>query len=276
MLIYLPLLIQKLLAPNNPNPDKLATYECGEESEGSAWVQFNIRFYVVALIFLIFDVEVVFLFPWAVVFNDLGLLALVEMGIFLLILLVGLAYVWKRSDLDWVKYNVKYGRGRYSSLLENKFQDNVVVASLDKILGWARSTSPWYFQFGLACCAIEMMASAASRHDLERIGMMPRSSPRQADVMIVAGTVTMKMALRVKKLYEQMADPKYVISMGSCATSGGPYWQHGYHVLKGVDLVVPVDVYVPGCPPRPEALIEGLLKLQEKIQTERPLTRKLA
>ena len=212
------------------------------------------------------------------------------MAIFLIILMVGLAYVWKKSDLDWVKYNVKYGRGRYASLiektrkitgiimgvLENKFKDNVIVASLDKFLGWARSTSPWYFQFGLACCAIEMMASAASRHDLERIGMMPRSSPRQADVMIVAGTVTMKMALRVKKLYEQMADPKYVISMGSCATSGGPYWQHGYHVLKGVDLVVPVDVYVPGCPPRPEALIEGLLKLQEKIQTERPLTRKTA
>ncbi|MAR36698.1 MAG: NADH-quinone oxidoreductase subunit B [Candidatus Marinimicrobia bacterium] len=161
-------------------------------------------------------------------------------------------------------------------VFENKFQDNVVVASLDKLMGWARSTSPWFFQFGLACCAIEMMATAASRHDLMRIGMIPRSSPRQADVMIVAGTVTLKMALRVKKLYEQMANPKYVISMGSCATSGGPYWQHGYHVLKGVDLVVPVDVYVPGCPPRPEALIEGLLKLQEKIQSERPLTRKTA
>ena len=117
-LVYIPLLIQKLIAPNNPNPDKLATYECGEESEGSAWVQFNIRFYVVALIFLIFDVEVVFLFPWAVVFNDLGLLAFVEMAIFLVILLIGLAYVWKRSDLDWVKYNVKYGRGRYASLFQ--------------------------------------------------------------------------------------------------------------------------------------------------------------
>ena len=158
-------------------------------------------------------------------------------------------------------------------VLENKFKDNIIVESLDKLLGWARSASPWFFLFGLACCAIEMMATAASRHDLMRIGMIPRSSPRQADVMIVAGTVTIKMATRVKKLYEQMADPKYVISMGSCATSGGPYWQHGYHVLKGVDLVVPVDVYVPGCPPRPEALIEGLLKLQEKIQSERPLTR---
>ena len=118
VLVYLPLLIQKLIAPNNPNPDKLATYECWEESEASAWVQFNIRFYVVALIFLIFDVEVVFLFPWAVVFNDLGILAFIEMGIFLTILLIGLAYVWKRADLDWVKYNVKYGRGRYASLFE--------------------------------------------------------------------------------------------------------------------------------------------------------------
>jgi NADH-quinone oxidoreductase subunit B len=161
-------------------------------------------------------------------------------------------------------------------LLENRFQDNVVVASMDKLLSWARSASPWFFQFGLACCAIEMMATAASRYDLMRIGMLPRSSPRQADVMIVAGTVTMKMALRIKKLYEQMADPKYVIAMGSCATSGGPYWQYGYHVLKGVDLVIPVDVYIPGCPPRPEALIEGLLKLQEKIKTDRPLTKKIA
>tara|TARA_A100001011_G_scaffold79600_1_gene82397 strand:+ start:18926 stop:19477 length:552 start_codon:yes stop_codon:yes gene_type:complete len=148
---------------------------------------------------------------------------------------------------------------------------DIIVAPLNKLVNWGRAASPWYFQFGLACCAIEMMATAAARHDLERIGMFPRSSPRQADVMIVAGTVTMKMATRVKRLYEQMADPKYVVSMGSCATSGGPYWQYGYHVLKGVDLVVPVDVYVPGCPPRPEALIEGLLKLQEQILLETPI-----
>ena len=148
---------------------------------------------------------------------------------------------------------------------------DIIVAPLNKLVNWGRAASPWYFQCGLACCAIEMMATAASRHDLERIGMMPRSSPRQADVMIVAGTVTMKMSTRVKRLYEQMAEPKYVVSMGSCATSGGPYWQYGYHVLKGVDLIVPVDVYVPGCPPRPEALIEGLLKLQEQILQERPM-----
>ncbi len=120
VLVYVPLLIQRLVAPKNDSPDKLSTYECGEESEGSAWVQFNIRFYVIALIFLIFDVEVVFLFPWAVVFKELGLLAFVEMSIFLLILIVGLAYVWKKGDLDWVKYRVKYARGRYRKVITEK------------------------------------------------------------------------------------------------------------------------------------------------------------
>ena len=122
--------------------------------------------------------------------------------------------------------------------------------------------------FGLACCAVEMMQTSMPRYDLERFGAAPSASPRQSDVMIVAGTVTLKMAERVKRLYEQMSDPKYVISMGSCSNSGGPYWQHGYHVLKGVELVVPVDDYVPGCPPRPEALIQGILELQKKIKTE--------
>ena len=160
------------------------------------------------------------------------------------------------------------------TLLEKFHEDNFVVEKLDNLINWARAGSPWYFQFGLACCAIEMMAAAGPRHDLERFGMFPRASPRQSDVMIVAGTVTMKMAERVKRLYEQMASPRYVISMGSCSNSGGPYWQHGYHVLKGVDLVVPVDVYVPGCPPRPEALMQGLLELQRKIKTETPLRKK--
>ena len=155
----------------------------------------------------------------------------------------------------------------------NKFnKDSIVVEKLETLINWSRANSQWYFQFGLACCAIEMMAAAGPRHDLDRFGAIPRATPRQSDVMIVAGTVTMKMAERVKRLYEQMSNPKYVISMGSCSNSGGPYWQHGYHVLKGVDLVVPVDVYVPGCPPRPEALLQGLLVLQDKIKTDKPFT----
>ena len=120
IMVAIPLLIQKLIAPSKKSKDKLQTYECGEEAEGSAWLQFNIRFYVIALIFLIFDVEIVFLFPWAVVFKELGLLALIEMGIFLIILIAGLAYVWVKADLDWVKRNVKYGTGRYQDVRMEK------------------------------------------------------------------------------------------------------------------------------------------------------------
>jgi NADH-quinone oxidoreductase B subunit len=146
-----------------------------------------------------------------------------------------------------------------------------VVTKLNDLLNWSRLSSVWPLQFGIACCAIEMMASYASTYDLERFGVFPRASARQADVIIIAGTVTFKMAERIKLLYEQMPDPKYVISMGSCSNCGGPYWQHGYHVVKGVDRVIPVDVYVQGCPPRPEALIGGIIELQKKIATEQPV-----
>jgi NADH-quinone oxidoreductase subunit B len=142
------------------------------------------------------------------------------------------------------------------------------LVGITKLFSWARLSSLWPMTFGLACCAIEMMATGAARYDLDRFGAGAfRATPRQADVMIVAGTVTIKMASRIRRLYAQMPEPKFVISMGCCATSGGPYWEHGYHVLKGVDKVVPVDVYIPGCPPRPEALLEACLKLQEKIRT---------
>jgi len=152
---------------------------------------------------------------------------------------------------------------------EKNGESQVIVTTITDLLNWAKKSSLWPLGFGLACCAIEMMATNAGHYDLDRFGVFPRGSPRQADVMIVSGTVTFKMADRIKRLFEQMAEPRYVISMGSCSNCGGPYWEHGYHVVKGVDRIIPVDVYVPGCPPRPEALIGGILKLQEKIVGEK-------
>jgi NADH-quinone oxidoreductase subunit B len=161
--------------------------------------------------------------------------------------------------------------------LSQSYDDsNIVISSVEGVLNWARLCSLWQLSFGIACCAIEMMAANASHHDLMRFGVLPRPSPRQSDVMIVAGTVTLKMATRLKRLFEQMAEPRFVISMGSCSNCGGPYWEHGYHVLKGVDRVVPVDVYIPGCPPRPEALMEAWMRLQEKVRAFSTVTPKRA
>ncbi len=144
----------------------------------------------------------------------------------------------------------------------------IVQAPADWIFAWGRKSSLWPLTFGLACCAIEMISTFMSRHDLDRFGIVPWPSPRQADVMIVSGTVTKKMAPAVKLLYEQMPNPKWVISMGACATNGGPYTRYD-RVLQGVDKIVPVDVYVPGCPPRPEALMDAFVALQNKIMEER-------
>lgn len=151
-------------------------------------------------------------------------------------------------------------------LLENRLPEHPILTKMDSLtLRWGLRSSLWYMLFATACCGIELMQTGMSRYDLDRFGMLPRATPRQSDLMIVAGTITYKMALRVRRLYEQMPEPKYVISMGSCANSGGGFI-HSYSVLNGIDKVIPVDVYVPGCPPRPEALIEGCLKLMEKIK----------
>ena len=143
----------------------------------------------------------------------------------------------------------------------------VVTARLDDLAALGRSNSLWTLTFGLACCAIEMISTHMAHHDLDRFGVVTWPSPRQSDVMIVAGTVVKKMAEPIKLLYEQMPDPKWVIAMGTCATSGGPYYR-SYSVVMGVDHLVPVDVYVPGCPPRPEALMDGIVKLQQKIKRD--------
>ena len=154
------------------------------------------------------------------------------------------------------------------SIIEGRYGPNVLITSVDKLFNWSRQGSIWPLTFGLACCAIEMMCALVSRFDLDRHGVFPRPTPRQSDCMIVAGTVSVKMAERVRRLYYQIPEPRWVISMGSCANSGGPYWQHGYHVLKGIDQIIPVDVYIPGCPPRPEALLDAFLELKEIIKKD--------
>ncbi|HZC36344.1 MAG TPA: NADH-quinone oxidoreductase subunit NuoB [Chthoniobacterales bacterium] len=153
---------------------------------------------------------------------------------------------------------------------DSKVEGNIIFSQLDACINWMRKNSLWPMPMGLACCAIELMAAASARFDIARFGAeVMRFSPRQSDVMIVAGTVTYKMALAVKRIYDQMPEPKWVIAMGACASSGGMY--RSYAVLQGIDQLLPVDVYVSGCPPRPEALLEGLMKLQRKIMHERSI-----
>lgn len=163
-----------------------------------------------------------------------------------------------------------YEAGRGNQMADSIFQrvlPNAVVAKSNDLFALARKSSLWTLSFGLACCAIEMMSTHMSHHDLDRFGVITWPSPRQADVMIVAGTVVKKMAEPIKLLHEQMPDPKWVIAMGSCATNGGPYYK-SYSVVMGVDHLIPVDVYIPGCPPRPEALMFGLMQLQQKISQD--------
>ena len=170
------------------------------------------------------------------------------------------------------KSNFMQGKAAFESAASDVRNKGFVVARIDKLFTWARTGSLWPMSFGLACCAVEMMHAGASRYDLDRFGLVFRPSPRQSDVMIVAGTLTNKMAPALRKVYDQMPEPRYVISMGSCANGGG-YYHYSYSVVRGCDRIVPVDIYVPGCPPSAEALLYGILQLQKKIRNHGSLER---
>lgn len=156
--------------------------------------------------------------------------------------------------------------------IDGLLKQGFFTTTLDNLVNWARSGSLWPVSFGLACCAVEMMHASASRYDLDRFGVIYRASPRQSDVMIVAGTLCNKMAQPLRRVYDQMAEPRYVISMGSCANGGG-YYHYSYSVVRGCDRIIPVDIYVPGCPPTAEALVYGIIQLQNKIKRTHTLAR---
>ena len=267
-----------LASPSNPDPEKLSAYECGFEAFDDSRMEFDVRFYLVAILFIIFDLEIAFLFPWAISLGGIGTLGFWSMMFFF-----GSFNYWlylrmeKRSFGMGIKIDAPLSQQKeipeeFKDLAKDFAKKGFITTSSDNLINWARTGSLHWMTFGLACCAVEMMQTSMPRYDLERFGAAPRASPRQSDVMIVAGTLTNKMAPALRKVYDQMPEPRYVISMGSCANGGG-YYHYSYSVVRGCDKIVPVDIYVPGCPPSAEALLYGILQLQKKIRREGTLKR---
>ena len=241
----------KTVQPPRPGPVKNSTYECGLPAEGDVWIQFKAHYYLYAILFLIFDAEALFLLPAAAAFTSPAGAVPADSG-------------------PSAKPEPFPACGDIPDIEREELRRRgILVTCLEELYGWGRANSIWPLQFGLACCAIEMIAAPPRASTSP--ASAPRSSappPRQADLMIVSGTATNKMAPQVVRLWNQMPEPKYCIAMGACSISGGPFKQ-GYNVLKGIDRFIPVDIYIPGCPPRPEALLNGLAQLQEKIRAER-------
>jgi NADH-quinone oxidoreductase subunit B len=254
-------------------PEKYRPFECGMVPFGDSRLRFSVQFYVIAMLFLLFDIEVVFLYPWAITYRELGFSGFVVMAVFLGVLTLGWVYVVtpgtepRTERATAAREIVIPERGLAPQRGGGGDEGGIFVTRLNALVNWARKSSLWPLPLGLSCCGIEFMAVAASKFDLARFGAeVARFSPRQADLMVVAGTLTYKMAEAARRLYDQMPDPKWVISMGACASSGGMY--RVYSVVQGIDEILPVDVYVAGCPPRPEAVLRALLDLQSKIESE--------
>ncbi len=284
-----------LLGPSRPNKVKSEPYECGLPSEVSKTFRFGVSFYMVAMLFILFDIEVVFLYPvGAILQASDSVFVLAEILIFVFLLFVALVYVWRRGsprlevDEDERREKIRANlpldepdankalhvrqvrardllRGDIEGLdLEKVVEEAVLTTRLDKVLNWGRANAIFPATFGLACCAIEMMSVVSPRYDIARFGAEAmRASPRQADMLILSGRVSIKMAPVVRRLYDQMLEPKWVVSMGACSSSGGMF--SNYAVVQGADKFLPVDIHVPGCPPRPEALLYGFNKLQRMI-----------
>ena len=258
-----------LLGPRRPDQAKNSPYECGFEAFEDARMKFDVRYYLVAILFILFDLEIAFLFPvGGVAARDRRhrLLGHDDLP----------RHPRRRLRLRMEKRRAGLGmtgnRGEYCMGIEGVLKEGFVTTSVDAVINWSKTGSLWPMTFGLACCAVEMMHAGAARYDIDRFGMLFRPSPRQSDLMIVAGTLCNKMAPALRKVYDQMAEPRWVLSMGSCANGGG-YYHYSYSVVRGCDRIVPVDVYVPGCPPTAEALLYGILQLQAKIRRENTIAR---